>query len=53
MVRGCPQGRPYHFYWNIVLDTLIHRLNDGVNIYTLAYADDVVILLTGKYYNVL
>jgi len=53
VMKGCPQGGVLSPYlWNIVLDTLINHLNNN-GFYTIAYADDIVILLTGKFVNTL
>jgi len=48
LMKGCPQGgRLSPFFWNIVLDTLVNHLNNN-GFYTISYADDIVILQTGK-----
>jgi ribonuclease HI len=53
VVRGCPQGGVLSpLLWNMVLDSLLNRLNND-NFYTIAYADDLVILQTGRFENIL
>ncbi|KAJ3649490.1 hypothetical protein Zmor_021230 [Zophobas morio] len=45
---GCPQGGVLSsVLWDTVVDSLIRRLND-IGYHTIGYADDLVILLTGK-----
>jgi len=49
VTRGCPQGGGLSpLLWNTVLDSLI-VLFENHNHYRIAYADDVVILQTGKF----
>lgn len=51
--RGCPQGGVLSpLLWNLVVDSLIHRLNVA-GFYTVGYADDISILLNGKFEQVL
>lgn len=46
--RGCPQGGVLSpLLWTMVVDNLLTRLN-RVGLFTQGYADDIVILLTGK-----
>ncbi|KAJ3665506.1 hypothetical protein Zmor_000998 [Zophobas morio] len=46
--RGCPQGGVLSpVLWDTVVDSLIRLLND-LGYHTIGYADDLVILLTGK-----
>ncbi len=47
--RGCPQGGVLSpLLWNLVVDGLIRIINDS-GVYAQAYADDVVILVSGKF----
>lgn len=49
VVRGCPQGGVLSpILWNLVMDSLLVRLNDS-GLYSLGYADDLLILLVGKF----
>lgn len=49
VMKGCPQGGVLSpLLWKIVLDTLINHLNNS-GFYTVAYADDLVILQSGKF----
>lgn len=51
--KGCPQGGVLSpLIWNILVDDLLHLLNES-GFHTIAYADDLTILLTGKYEGVL
>lgn len=51
--RGCPQGGVLSpLLWCLVVDDLITRLNRA-SIYAQAYADDVAILIRGKFFNTL
>jgi retron-type reverse transcriptase len=47
--RGCPQGGVLSpLLWNLVVYNLIRELNnDGY--YTVGYADDIAILINGKF----
>ncbi|CAH2217843.1 jg22999, partial [Pararge aegeria aegeria] len=48
VARGCPQGGVLSpILWNLVVDDLITKLNTG-GFYTIGYADDIVILISGK-----
>lgn len=50
--RGCPQGGVLSpLLWNLVVDSLIKSLNDR-GYYTQGYADDIVILILGKDFNI-
>jgi len=52
-MKGCLQGGVLSpLLWNIVLDTLINHLTNN-GFYTVANADDIVILQTGKFVNTL
>src|SRR5699024_8463551 len=47
--RGCPQGGVLSpLLWNLVVDELLSLLNNS-GFYTVGYADDLVILLTGNH----
>jgi hypothetical protein len=47
--RGCPQGGVLSpLLWSLVVDELIWELNDG-DYYTVGYADDIAILINGKF----
>jgi hypothetical protein len=47
--RGCPQGGVLSpLLWSSVVDELIWELNDG-GYYTVGYADDIAILINGKF----
>ena len=49
--RGSPQGSLMGAAsWNITFDTLLQRLH-RINVEVVAYADDCVIITTGKTYN--
>lgn len=53
VTRGCPQGRVLSpLLWNKVLDTMINHLNRIV-LYRIAYANDIAILQTGQFENIL
>jgi hypothetical protein len=49
VTRGCPQGGVLSpLLWSLVVDDLIRELNnDGY--YTVGYADDIAILINGKF----
>lgn len=48
VVRGCPQGGVLSpLLWNLVINDLITKLNAS-NFYTIGYADDLAILVTGR-----
>jgi hypothetical protein len=49
VARGCPQGGVLSpLLWSLVVDKLIEGLNEnGYN--TLGYADDIAILVSGKF----
>lgn len=50
--RGCPQGSICGpFIWNLMMDTLLTRLNNSFNL--CAYADDLLILIEGQSRDVL
>lgn len=38
--------------WDFVVDSFLERLNESIY-YTIGYADDIIILLIGKFENVL
>ena len=47
--RGCPQGGVLSpLLWNLVVDNLLCTLNSQ-NFYTIGYADDITILISGKF----
>lgn len=47
VVRGCPQGGVLSpIIWNLVMDSLLSSLNN-IGLYSLGYADDLLILLVG------
>lgn len=47
--KGCPQGGVLSpLLWSIVIDDLLHELN-GDHIFTIGYADDIVIVIVGKF----
>lgn len=49
--RGCPQGGVLSpLLWNLVVDDLIRMLNSS-GVYAQGYADDVAILVAGKFNN--
>ncbi len=49
MVKGYPQGRVLSpILWNLVVKRLIEELNSKLY-YTQGYANDVVIVIQGKY----
>lgn len=49
--RGCPQGGVLSpLLWDLVVNELLERLNN-LGYYTQGYADDIVILIQGKYLN--
>ncbi|KAL1446432.1 hypothetical protein WDU94_012296 [Cyamophila willieti] len=49
--RGCPQGGVISpLLWDLVVNELLERLNN-LGYYTQGYADDVVIVIRGKYLN--
>ena len=51
-VKGCPQGGVLSpLLWNLVVDSLLTELSEA-NIYAQGYADDIVIMVQGKYCNV-
>ena len=51
--RGCPQGGVLSpLLWCLVVNELLARLNEG-NIYTQGYADDICLLVVGKFPNTL
>lgn len=53
VAKGCPQGGVLSpLLWNIVVDSLLRRLNDN-GFHTTGYADDITILLTGRFETVL
>lgn len=53
VVKGCPQGGVLSpLIWNIVVDSLIRKLNNR-GYTTIGYADDIAILLNGTAENVL
>ncbi|CAK1588958.1 unnamed protein product [Parnassius mnemosyne] len=46
--KGCPQGGVLSpLLWNMVINELISKLNDN-HFYTVGYADDLTILVSGK-----
>ncbi|CAK1594967.1 unnamed protein product [Parnassius mnemosyne] len=46
--KGCPQGGVISpLLWNMVINELISKLNDN-HFYTVGYADDLTILVSGK-----
>ncbi|XP_063634981.1 uncharacterized protein LOC134805639 [Cydia splendana] len=48
-VRGCPQGGVLSpLLWNLVVNNLITKLNEE-HFYTIGYADDLAILISGKF----
>lgn len=50
--RGCPQGGVLSpLLWNLVVDGLLVELTDA-GIYIQGYADDIVLMVQGKYCNV-
>ena len=52
VVRGCPQGGVLSpLIWNIVVDSLIKKLNER-GYTTIGYADDITILISGSAENV-
>ncbi|KAI5735212.1 hypothetical protein M8J77_015582 [Diaphorina citri] len=51
--RGCPQGGVLSpILWTLVVDSLLSELN-GSRFYSIGYADDVVIIIVGKYFEIL
>jgi hypothetical protein len=49
VLRGCPQrGVPLPLLWNMVADSLLNRLGN-CNCFVQGFADDVVILISGKF----
>ncbi|MBF2463469.1 hypothetical protein ICI39_14150 [Listeria welshimeri] len=51
--KGCPQGGVLSpLLWNIVVDELIRHLNE-LKLYTVGYADDLAILISGPFESVL
>ena len=51
--RGCPQGGVLSpLLWNLVVDSLLWTLNKQ-GFYTIGYADDISILIDGKFESVL
>lgn len=51
--QGCPQGGCLSaLLWSIVIDTLIKELRKA-NYKVVAYADDLLILVSGKYINII
>lgn len=51
--RGCPQGGVLSpLLWNLVVNELIAELNAS-SLYSVGYADDIAILITGKFEGVL
>jgi hypothetical protein len=49
VVRGCPHGGVLsHLLWSLVVDDLLLELN-GNRLYTIGYADDIAILINGKF----
>ena len=53
VARGCPQGGVISpLLWNLVLDSLLCRLNSE-RFHTIAYADDITLMLNGKFEGVL
>ena len=50
--RGCPQGGVLSpLLWNLVVNSLIKHLNE-IGYYTQGYADDIVILILGKDFDI-
>lgn len=53
VTKGCPQGGVLSpLLWNLVVDSLLQRLNNE-RYFTVGYADDITILLTGKFESVI
>ena len=53
VIKGCPQGGVLSpLLWNIVANTLIKKLNNK-GFYTVGYADDINILISGSHENML
>lgn len=51
VMKGCPQGGVLSpLLWNLVVDGLLNTLNDK-GYFSQGYADDLVILIQGKYLN--
>ena len=51
--KGCPQGGVLSpLLWNLVVDSLLRRLNDK-GFRTIGYADDITVLISGKFEGVL
>jgi hypothetical protein len=51
--RGCPQGGVLSpLLWSLVVDDLLWELNDK-GYYTVGYADDIAILILGKFLSTL
>ncbi|KAG7309924.1 hypothetical protein JYU34_004438 [Plutella xylostella] len=51
VAKGCPQGGVLSpLLWNLVVDDLLRRLNSS-GFYTVGYADDLTILISGKFEN--
>jgi hypothetical protein len=49
VARACPQGDVLSpLLWSLVVDELIGGLNEN-GYYTLGYADDIAILVSGKF----
>jgi hypothetical protein len=52
VTRGCPQGGVLSpLLWSLVVDDLLIKLNK-LNFYTQGYADDIVILIKGRFTNI-
>lgn len=50
--KGCPQGGVLSpLLWNLVVDGLLDKLSEA-DIYAQGYADDIVLMVQGKYCNV-
>ncbi|KAG7307057.1 hypothetical protein JYU34_007191 [Plutella xylostella] len=51
VAKGCPQGGVLSpLLWNLVVDDLLRQLNSS-GFYTVGYADDLTILISGKFEN--
>lgn len=49
VVRGCPQGSVLGpLFWNIIMDKLLQDIGNPSSIEVIAYADDLMIAVTGK-----
>ena len=47
--KGCPQGGVLSpLLWSLVIDGLLQETN-GVDLYTIGYADDIAVVVTGKF----